>query len=187
MRRLRNRPTAAPGLPPRSTATNHTADAPAVLPKDYDQAAPDLVVENLVITPNQANKTANITWNTVNNGNDNASGGFRERIFVRNLTTNTVVINELVDQSDDVLISGIVSNSFNATLPTAGRFLVRITTDADDVFFEFGLGGNQAAEANTTTEAEFMIDGADLVVTVDCGNSTLDCLHRSREGRRRRG
>ena len=30
---------AAPGLPPRSTATNHTADAPAVLPKDYDQAA----------------------------------------------------------------------------------------------------------------------------------------------------
>jgi hypothetical protein len=84
---------------------------------------------------------------------------------ITNLTTGAALVNTTIDVPGDLAPGGTVANQLPFTPMQPGRYLVRVTTDSGDKFFEFNADGHEAAEANNTSETQFVIPGADLVVS----------------------
>jgi len=125
---------------------------------------PDLAVDALAVAPAGGGQYE-ISWNTVNSGNRGVSGGWQERVAVSNLTTGVDLVNVELDVAGDLAAGETRGNALVITPAAAGRYQVRVTTDSGNGFFEFNAGGHDAAEQNNSTTIQFVIDGADLVVT----------------------
>jgi len=130
---------------------------------------PDLVVEDLAMAPG----ALEITWATVNQGDLDAIGGFVERVFVRNLTTDTIVVDTTLEVNENLAVNTARANSFMLPATTSGRYQVRVTTDADQRFFEFNPAGHEDAEQNNIAETQFVVEGPNLVVTAFTGPTDL--------------
>ncbi len=114
---------------------------------------PDLLVEDLATSGPSSPVLA--TWNTANRGTLEAAGGFTERIFVRNETKVTVVLDSELVVSDAVGPDSTISRSESFDVTTPGRHSITITTDSSDDFYEFNPSGHLAAEQNNSTQSFF--------------------------------
>lgn len=123
----------------------YTESAFAIQLADY----PDLVVENAVLAEPGVEGEYVISWETWNRGLGVVTGGFSERIRVRNLDTNTVVVDETSEVPGDLAPEGFVAGTTGFSVNSAGNYRVEVQTDAADDHFEYNLTGHASAEQNT--------------------------------------
>ena len=80
---------------------------------------PDLQVENLAVS-GPTDGTFTIFWNTANRGNLAASGGWKERVVVQNLTTGMTLVDTQQDVTDALAVNETLGHSFIVAVGTAG-------------------------------------------------------------------
>src|SRR5690606_13072573 len=81
--------------------------APVII--DPAASAPDLVADQLAVSatgPIHSGSTVTFTWKTRNSGTETATGSWSDRIIVRNLDTDAVIGNILVDDTGGPLAAG---------------------------------------------------------------------------------
>ncbi|MEW6157554.1 MAG: FG-GAP-like repeat-containing protein, partial [Verrucomicrobiota bacterium] len=117
---------------------------------------PDLKVENLTVTGPSVNNEFTINWTTANRGAAAANGGFKERLFVRNLRTGAILVNEPRDVASDLVAGATLPQSATVMTVVPGNYQVLVTTDSQNDFFEFDAVSHASAEQNTA-EAGFAI------------------------------
>ena len=117
---------------------------------------PDLKVENLAVSGPGASNVYTMTWTTANRGNAAANGGFKERVFVKNLTSGAVVLNVEQNVADNLAVNATLARSATLTATAPGNYQVQVTTDSQNNFFEYDALSHAGGEQNTA-ETEFVI------------------------------
>ncbi|MBI4327963.1 MAG: VCBS repeat-containing protein, partial [Chloroflexi bacterium] len=112
-------------------------------------AYPDLRVEDLVITGPGANNVYTLAWNTANRGDAAATGGFKERVFVKNLTSGVLLLNVERDVAESLGVGATLAQTAAVTATGAGNYQVLITTDSQDRIYEFNAVSHENAEQNS--------------------------------------
>lgn len=114
----------------------------------------DLAVSDLTVGA-PAGGVYPLSWTLVNTGSAEAPAGWKERVRVVNLTTNTVVMNELREPG---ALAGGATLTRQATVAAtaAGVYEVQVTADAEDDVFEHDGDSHESAE-NNTAAASFSI------------------------------
>jgi len=155
---------------------------PVVLETLVVRPAPDLAINRIVLDPAdglETGQTVNLSWVVENRGLLSTTGGWNDRIVVRNLDTGALVANVTVPY--DIATSGNIASgesrtcSVSVRLPegslAVGRLSFTVIADADNVLHEgnatgTGEGNNAAAVEATVGLAAY----SDLVA----GGVTLD-------------
>src|SRR5690606_28303059 len=114
--------------------------------------APDLVAAELAVSsdgPIYSGGTVTVSWKTRNDGDEPAEGTWADRIIVRNLDTNEVIGNVLVDDEGGMLAAGAErTRQTTIVLPDGNNGVGRIS-------FSLALDvTNAVAEGNTIGSAE---------------------------------
>ncbi|HEY6816092.1 MAG TPA: CARDB domain-containing protein, partial [Croceibacterium sp.] len=141
---------------------------------DPAASAPDLVAAELAVSATgtiHSGSTVTFSWKTRNTGTEPATGAWSDRVIVRNLDTNEVIGNLLIDDTGGTLAPGaerVRQTSF--TLPAGndgvGRIGFSLALDVTNAVTEQNPGGT--AEANNAASVEItsaLAPFADLVVT----------------------
>ncbi|WP_295529412.1 CARDB domain-containing protein, partial [uncultured Pseudacidovorax sp.] len=154
-------------------------DVPISVGGEPAAPGPDLVVRNLVVTPEggtlQSGGRVTVSWDVLNDGDQPATGLWQDRLIVRNLDRNAAVTNVLVDYADlganpAALQPGQTrSRSVTLTLPPgnagAGNLRFELATDVANAVEE--AGGASRGEANnqlTQTAVSQLVAYPDLQV-----------------------
>jgi hypothetical protein len=116
----------------------------------------DLKIEGLTVTGPDASGTYSIGWTTANRGTASASGGFVERLLVRNQTAGVILVNTDRPVAGDLAPNATLAGSANVTTTTPGIYQVVVLTDAQNRIFEYDVNGHVSAEQNSA-EAGFEI------------------------------
>src|SRR5262249_2540586 len=116
---------------------------------------PDLLVENLAVTGPSADGRITVSWNTANRGDGPARGSWKDRVIVKNVTTNTVALDTEVDVTGPLAPNATIPHTVNVTLNKAGHYQVVVMTDSRNQIFEFNPQGAEAAKANNTSQTSF--------------------------------
>ncbi len=123
---------------------------------------PDLRVENL--TAGLSGGNVAVAWQTANRGTRGAPAGFKESIVLKNLLTGTEEYHAKLTFPDTLAADSAADRSATLPLPGAGRYEVRMITDADDAVYEFDTASHASAEGNN--QAAVLVDVVvDLQVT----------------------
>ncbi|TVR54622.1 MAG: hypothetical protein EA425_01565, partial [Puniceicoccaceae bacterium] len=118
---------------------------------------PDLVVEDLVLDGPDADGHYTISWTTANRGVAPAPAGFSDRVRVRQLFPEQVLISELLPVESELAPDASLARQTTFTLTQAGNFIVEVATDALNEVFEYNEDGAVAALLNNTATVPFTI------------------------------
>ncbi|MFA7603825.1 MAG: CARDB domain-containing protein, partial [Novosphingobium sp.] len=124
---------------------------------------PDLVVRDVAVSAEGAIRsggTVTVAWKTRNSGTLPAAGPWTDRVIVRNLDTNQIIGNFVVEDAGGDLAAGAErARQFTLTLPTgnAGTGRLSFTVTADTA--------NAVVETNASGTAEINNNGAVEVVS----------------------
>jgi hypothetical protein len=125
----------------------------AITRADY----PDLVVENLAVSDPDLGGQRTATWTLANRGLGAAAEDFSERFVVRNTTTATTVVSELLPVPTAIAAGATVARQATFTTTTAGQYQVEVTADAQSQRYEYNDSGPAAAEINNVASVPFAI------------------------------
>src|SRR5262249_47998684 len=106
-----------------------------------------------------------VTWNSANRGTRDAVGGFQERVSVRNLTTGATLPDTLVNVPGTLAVNATLAHTLPLSFTVPGTYLVTVTTDSANNFFEFNANGHADAEQNNTVQSATFSVALDLQVT----------------------
>ncbi len=129
------------------------------------EPGPDLIVRNLAVASVDAQLKSGgqvvLNWETFNNGNQDTTSVWQDRVIVRNVSTNEIIANYLVNY-DDIgtapLQAGAGRNrQITITLPEgnrgAGDLSFQVTADVANNVVETGINGEQNNAAITTIQS----------------------------------
>ncbi|MCW9030677.1 MAG: hypothetical protein OQK58_04255 [Gammaproteobacteria bacterium] len=133
---------------------------------------PDLVAENVVLTPESdfiPGSIVNVSWTTINRGTRDLEQSWVERVEVRNLSTNQLIATTLIEEdvatSGALAVGGTREHSAQFTWPAGltgiGQLSFRIVLDSNEVIPEDNILGN--GETNNSIEL-IRLSGPDLTV-----------------------
>jgi len=123
-------------------------------------AAPDLVVTGLSVTPSsglKSGQSATVQWTTLNNGNAETVGSFSEQVTIRNTANNQIIVSHIL-LYDETLEGALAPGQtrprlLEVTLPDgpsgAGTLEVTVTTDVYNQIPEQNSSGT--GESNNST------------------------------------
>ena len=117
------------------------------------RAYPDLVVENLTITPPVGGGDWVLDWDLANRGAAVAPGGTKERVRVVNSNMGVVAIDVTRTVDNELAVDATEARSAAVAATAAGNYLVTVTVDADDDLFEHNGTSHGVAEVNAFTGA----------------------------------
>jgi hypothetical protein len=122
---------------------------------------PDLEVASLAVSPPSGwltNSTVTLSWVITNTGTRATAGSWTESLVVRNTNTAQVIVNSTTSYDESEPGNGPIApadsrnRSLTFTLPNNanayGAFEVVVTTDSDNLVFEYNAGGS--AETNNS-------------------------------------
>ncbi|UUZ69431.1 Ig-like domain-containing protein [Polaromonas sp. P2-4] len=117
----------------------------------------DLQVRNLAVDQNtiQSGDTITIRWSDFNGGVGELNGAYYDRVYLRNTSTNEVLLDTTVYFSAAQIAAGQgQERSYSFKLPDgsrgAGNFDIQVTSDYNNNFYESNVAGT--GESNNTTQ-----------------------------------
>lgn len=130
----------------------------------------DLKVENLHIS-DPVDGVYTMNWTIANRGNASVSKSFKERVYVRNVTSGSVLLNVERIAADSLPVNGAVARTAQVTTSAAGVYQVLVTADSSNDIFEYEAGGHAAAELNTVEGGFQITQTFNVTVQVNPANS----------------
>ncbi|MFM9025812.1 MAG: CARDB domain-containing protein, partial [Planctomycetaceae bacterium] len=144
----------------------------ATIPWASAPPAPDLTVSDLAVAESALAPGGPVTvrWNDLNGGTGGTGSGWTDRIVVRNLDTDTVLVDDTLSAASALAAGSSLAREFRFTLPTGsagtGRISIQVTADSTGAVAESNAGGD--AETNNSamiTRSSTVAADVDLVVT----------------------
>ncbi|MDP1667162.1 MAG: CARDB domain-containing protein [Methylobacter sp.] len=129
------------------------------------EPGPDLIVRNLAVAPVETQLKSGgqvvLSWETFNTGDQATESAWQDRVIVRNVSTNEIIANYLVNYDDigtSPLQAGAGRNrQITMTLPEgyrgAGDLSFQVTADVANNVTETGINGEQNNAAITTIQS----------------------------------
>jgi hypothetical protein len=111
---------------------------------------PDLRIEGLAVSDPDGSGVRTVTWTLANRGAGAAAAGFSERLFVRNTTTSTTVVDTIAPVASSIAAGATVSRSGTFTPSAAGTHTIEVTADPLGERYEWGASGHAGAEADNS-------------------------------------
>ena len=130
---------------------------------------PNLVAENLNIAGPDSNRVYTATWTTANRGTAPAPAGFKERFFVRNLTSGVILTNSesTIGSAEAVRLKNVigvkVALSFIGTISANSR-----SNDHDS---QIGLGRISALFAEEKSQDQKAPQFGHVFIPCGCGKA----------------